>query len=252
MPTIVHGGADLTGVGTVQQNGTVADAGFIRVGSDARHKARNAGNTGNIELPYANGSDIIVTGEDTYTAGFESRAKTGGLWKWLVNNVEKVRLGASGVLTDVIDELTSATGVTIDGLLVKDGHLPNKYRQHVAKWTNDTAVAAGTDITRYAFHTFEYACTIQSVKACFNANITTSGSDAITVTVYLYNNATLVGTVAAHATSASGFVADVVLDFGALTQSAAAAGYSLHIETTHSGTGRELWPGVVIVNALID
>ncbi len=42
-------------------------------------------------------------------------------FSWFINNTERARLSAAGLLADTITELHGAAGVTVEGVLVKDG-----------------------------------------------------------------------------------------------------------------------------------
>lgn len=92
-----------------------ASAGGLRLGNTEVVKARNAANSADVAAVGVTSADVVELGDDTAAAGVTSRAKTGGLWKWLVNNVEILRFSATNLLWgETIAGTIGAVGRTSD------------------------------------------------------------------------------------------------------------------------------------------
>lgn len=235
--------------------GTPATTGLVRSANNTAIIGSYGGGAYNVPVLTVNASDVHVHGDDTRTGGYEIRSKTGGLWKLFVNNVESVRLDASGVSTDAVLERTSAAGVTVDGLLIKDSHLPAKYRWREERWQKEDDALAITATTPRPFATLKYACTVTDVNYRAHDALTADNTDNVVITVYAYTDAgVLVGKVAEYISDVAtgGLSSEVAKDFGAVTNAACGAGYGLVVAITKGGTGKIVPAGVLTVNTTLD
>lgn len=78
--------------------GTPAGIALVRSANNVAAWASRGAGAYDVQGALVNASDVIVSGDDSHAAGFDSRGITGSLWKWTVNASEVFRLSATQVL----------------------------------------------------------------------------------------------------------------------------------------------------------
>lgn len=77
-------------------SGGIASTGAVRLGSTEAIKSLS--DSGDASLVSLNGSNTEVLGDNSIVSGHEVRAKSGGIWKWIVSSAEILRMSFDGLI----------------------------------------------------------------------------------------------------------------------------------------------------------
>lgn len=163
------------------------------------------------------------------------------------------------IKTNTVNEHTAASGVTVDGLLIKDGALDAaKWRTDVATWSKDTddGAAGTTTAERSIGIRFPYAVTILSAYYIPNANLTADDVNFATLKVWKRDSAGGTQTAIASASTTTGgtgnWTAFAPETLGTISNASVAAGASLTFEITKTAGGVVVPAGQLVIEYSTD
>lgn len=200
-----------------ETSGLVPSIGMVRTATAQVFAAfRNAGNTADGTALSTDSSDRVVVGDSSAVGGIDLSVKSASILRWIVNGTTKLTVGATGLLdavgglsSDTIAEHTAASGVTVDGLTIKDGMISRYESFNVSAQKSAPDALAVTATGRYWFYTAKDGVTVVGAGWKGSDNVSSNATNYLTLNLLKCDSSGSVTTLATVNTSATGFTANI-------------------------------------------